>query len=105
MGPAQLVPVEEYSKIRRRLERRLKGNKVPEAYQAELRCKDGRIVPIEVSGSRTLWNGQPAVLITLRDISILKGMEGEWRDINQELERRVQERTRELMEAAGQLET
>ena len=104
MGPAQLVPAEEYSRIKRRLERRLKGKPVPETYQTGLRRQDGRIVPIEVSGSRILWNGQPAVLITLRDISIFKRMEAEWLNINQELERRVQERTRELMEVARQLE-
>jgi PAS domain S-box-containing protein len=104
MGPAQLVPAKEYARIKRRLEGRLKGNPVPETYQAGLRRQDGRIVPIEVSGSRILWNGHPAVLITLRDISIFKRMETEWRNINQELECRVQERTRELMEAAGQLE-
>ena len=104
MGPAQLVPAEEYSRIRRHLGRSLKGNPVPETYQTGLRRQDGRIVPIELTGSRILWNGQPAVLITLRDISIFKSIEGEWRNINQDLERRVQERTRELMEAARKLE-
>lgn len=104
MGPAQLVPAEEYPRIKRRLERRLKGNPVPKTYQTGLRRQDGRTVPIEVSASRILWNGQSAVLITLRDISIFKRMETEWRNINQELECRVQERTRELMEAARQLE-
>lgn len=104
MGPAQLVSAEEYSRIKRRLERRQKGKPVTETYQTGLQRQDGRIVPIEVSESQILWNGQPAVLITLRDISVFKRMEAEWRNINQELERRVHERTRELMEAARQLE-
>ena len=104
MGPAQLFPAVEYPRIKHRLEQHLKGSLVQETYQAGLRRQDGSIVLTEMSGSRILWNGELAVFITLQDISIFKRMEAEWRNINQELERRVQERTLELMEAARQLE-
>jgi PAS domain S-box-containing protein len=103
MGPVRLVPGEQRFRIKHRIERRLKGKAVLETYQTGLLRRDGRILPVEVSGSRILWQGLPAVLIEVRDISIFKRLEGEWHNVNQELERRVQERTRKLMDVARQL--
>jgi PAS domain S-box-containing protein len=97
IGPAHLVPPDEYPRIKQRMELRLAGQSVQEIYETMLLRKDGRVTPIEVTGSRITWQGRPAVLILVRDISGHKQMEAA-------LERRVQERTAEWERIARTLE-
>ena len=66
--------------------------------------KNSSSVPIEVSGSSTLWKEQPAVMVSIRDIALRKRFEEALGKINSELEHRVEERTTELMDIAEKLE-
>ena len=58
-----------------RLRRRLKGENVQQNYETNLINKVGQAVPIEVSGAKTTWHGDPAGLIIIRDITLRKQME------------------------------
>jgi PAS domain S-box-containing protein len=69
IGPAKLVPSDEYPRIKQRMEQRLRGEKVQETYRTSLLRKDGQVTPVEVTGSRAVWRGRPAVLTMMRDVS------------------------------------
>jgi PAS domain S-box-containing protein len=97
IGPAQLVPSDEYPRIKQRMEQRLSGEKVEETYRTNLLRKDGQVTPVEVTGSRAVWRGRPAVLTMMRDVSryVLKeeeleqwalGFRAEWQESVQALE-------------------
>ena len=97
IGPAQLVPSDEYPRIKQHMEQRLSGEKVQETYRTNLVRKDGQVTPVEVTGSRAVWRGRPAVLTMMRDVSryVLKeeeleqwalGFKAEWQESVQALE-------------------
>ncbi len=65
---------------------------------------NGEVFPIEVSISNSETNGEKSFTAILRDISDLKRVENELIDLNEKLERRVQERTQELVHAQKQAE-
>ncbi len=104
IGPPQLVLVQEYPLIKRIVERRLLGRNLPDCCEAQILRKDGVCVTVEVCGSSTVWQGKAAAMLFLRDISLRKVIEDKISKINRELERRVNERTRELTETAAKLE-
>jgi PAS domain S-box-containing protein len=102
IGPAQLSPPDEYPRIKQRMEQRLRGEKVRETYRTNLLRKDGQVMPVEVTGSRALWRGRPAVLTMMKDISryVLKEEElkkwalrfkAEWQETSRELELKNEE--------------
>ena len=64
-----MVPPEERKKMRSYFQKRLKGNNVPETYEARHICKDGRHIWI-LSVSRLVeWKGEPALHIAFTDIT------------------------------------
>jgi PAS domain S-box-containing protein len=65
--------------------------------------KDGSLSHLEASASRWLSDSRIFVTAILRDVNERHKAEEALRDLNQMLERRVEERTAELMEAAEQL--
>ena len=102
IGPAQLVPLDEYPRIKQRMEQRLSGEKVQETYRTKLLRKDGQVTPVEVTGSRAVWRGRPAVLTMMRDVSryVLKeeeleqwalGFKAEWQEASRNLELKNEE--------------
>lgn len=60
--------------------------------------RDGSIIPIELSSRLIQYEGQPAVLSITRDITIRKRAEEALKRLNEELEARVDDRTRNLQE-------
>jgi PAS domain S-box-containing protein len=104
LQPAQLAETSEMPKIKQRIRRRLQGMSAPKRYATALVRKDGQILPIEVYGARVIWKGQPAVMTQFRDVSFYKRVEEQLEKTNKDLERRVQERTSELMNTARELE-
>jgi len=74
-GFEKLADPSEREIMEDRLRRRLKGENVPQNYETNLISKSGRAVPIEVSGAKTIWQGDPAGLIIIRDITLRKQME------------------------------
>lgn len=100
----QLVRQDEVELIKYRHRRRLAGKQVPLRYEANFIKKNGQTVSVEITGSRTVWLGQPAVLKILRDVTLRKRVERAMGKLHHELERRVNERTRELVATAERLE-
>ncbi len=69
LGPAHLVPLGDYPRIRQRLEQPLIGEDLPESCQATLLRKDGQATPVDVTGTPVVWQGRPAILILVKDVS------------------------------------
>lgn len=74
-------------------------------FETVQRRKDGSTYPAEVSLSLATWAGQVFVYILQRDISERKAAEAELAQYRLELEKRVEQRTRELNERSVQLNT
>ena len=66
---------DEYPMLADRLRRRIAGESLPETYETAIRKKDGRKVPIELTASKILWQGQMADLVIVRDITERKRSE------------------------------
>lgn len=75
---------------------RLQGKMVPARYEVKF-FKNGDAAWGDLSASPILWDGTPSVMGVIYDISERKKMEEELRQTQNELEKRVRERTVELM--------
>jgi diguanylate cyclase (GGDEF)-like protein/PAS domain S-box-containing protein len=64
-----LAHPDEYPMLAERLRRRVAGEAVPNTYETAICHKGGGKVPIEITASNVLWQGQPADLVIIRDIS------------------------------------
>ena len=104
IGFRELTPRYEAEAIMNKYQKRLAGEDVPAQYEAHLVRKDGVIIPIEVSASKTIWYGKPVVLEIISDISDREKEEKQQKRARDELERLVDERTSELVGTAKELE-
>ncbi len=68
-------------------------------------CKDGRRVDVTVTGRTTVWNGQTAAVFSITDITELLQNQQALRQLTQQLEQRVAERTADLQRKNRELET
>ena len=68
-----------YPLLKQRLADRLAGKPLPSTYETVLRRKDGTSFPVEVSGTKTFWQGQATDLVFFRDITERKRAEQELR--------------------------
>jgi len=74
-----LAHPEEVEKIKARFWKRIQGKTIPRQYETRILRKNGDVLPVEITASRTLWVGEPAVLVILRDVSRRKRTEDELR--------------------------
>ncbi|MDZ4288584.1 MAG: PAS domain S-box protein [Prosthecobacter sp.] len=84
--------------------KRLAGTTESIHYTLRALRKGGSVIDLEAHGARVEYNGEPAILGTLLDISERMRAEEEVRKLNAELEQRVRERTVQLEEANHELE-
>ena len=80
VAPAYRKLVEE------RYRRRLAGDDVPSIYEIELTMKSGAAVPVEINVSTIEYEGNPAFLVYLRDISERKREEASRRKLTDAVE-------------------
>ena len=96
---------DELPLVREMFKRRIAGNQIPSLYETRIVHKGGKVVPIEVSGSKTIWHGKPAAIAIFRDITERKHLAAAQAKSHDQLEQQIEERTLELMKAAGELES
>ena len=72
-----LVRPDEQPKIHRRYQSRLKGEAVPGQYETIAVRKDGSEIPIEITAALSVWRGQPAIIVIVRDVASRKHAEAE----------------------------
>jgi PAS domain S-box-containing protein len=66
----------EYRKLlMERYKRRITGEKIPNRYEAELLSKEGKKIPVEINASKIEYEGRPADMAIIRDITDRKRME------------------------------
>ena len=104
MSYRDLVHPDEIERVGRIYQNRIDGESMPSSYETIICKKDKTEIPIDVAGASIFWKSQPATMIAIRDITLRKRFEEALGRINSELERRVEERTTELMDIAGKLE-
>jgi PAS domain S-box-containing protein len=80
-----LVHPDELKKIMERYRKRLAGEPIPIQYETIIIRKDGKSIPIELTASKTVWQGQPADLVIIRDISGRKKVEEALRENEERL--------------------
>jgi PAS domain S-box-containing protein len=100
INPEKLLSPKEYEQVMKILERRLNGRSFPERYETQIVHKAGKTVPVEISGSSTIWDGKPAALLLIRDVSLRKLIEGMLSRMNAELKDRVREQAARLADMA-----
>ncbi len=91
-----LAHPDEFDRIIERYRRIISGKPFQTQYETVIINKDGKVVPIEVSSAKTVWQGKPADIVSIRDITERQQMERALQEAHDELEQRVEERTREL---------
>ncbi|MCL5238246.1 MAG: ATP-binding protein [Nitrospirae bacterium] len=99
LGPMDLAYPEDRALVAENIRRRVGGEIRDILYSFRGLRKDGTAIQVEVHGSRVEYNGKPAVIGTLLDITERKKAEEVLRRYSKDLEEDVRERTRELNEA------
>lgn len=97
------VAEEEAARIRRLYDRRLQGIEPPSMYETVFVTKSGQRIHAEVNAAVIPYRGKPADLVIIRNINERKKAEAEIRKLNETLESRIEERTRELAQANARL--
>jgi PAS domain S-box-containing protein len=69
MTVKDLAHPDEFTLLAARLRRRVAGQAVPRQYETTIINRRGEAVPVEITGARTVWHGEPADIIIIRDIT------------------------------------
>lgn len=78
-----LAHPDEINRLMERYKVRITGKPVPPTYETRIVRKDDKVVPIEFTAAKTVWKGQSADMVIIRDISQRKKAE---KDLKQSLE-------------------
>jgi PAS domain S-box-containing protein len=93
------VHPDEVAIVARMCLERVPGHPMSSPYETVLKRSDGTAVPSELNAVPITYEGNPAILAIIRDISERKHIERQLRQSRDELELRVRERTAELEES------
>ncbi len=90
--------------VAERVKKRLNGEAIPNKYEIDIFSEDGSSIPVEINASLIEYEGRPADMAIIRDISERRQAEDKILKLNEELEHRVTERTAELERRNEELE-
>ena len=100
----EFVAPEFKEKTRELYQRSTSGEKIPENYVIELLSKEGQNISVEINGSRIEYEGLPADMAIIRDITERRKNEEEIRRYQEHLEDLVKERTDRLKKVNTKLQ-
>ena len=95
---SKIHPEEEQGRILRSFRQMVEG-KAHFLSDTRVLTKDGRTIPVDISGGAIRYGGRQVALAIFRDITDHKRIEKQLTDYREHLERLVEERTRELRES------
>ncbi|MFH1312996.1 MAG: PAS domain S-box protein [Candidatus Eisenbacteria bacterium] len=82
--------VPEYRKsVVEHYQRRISGQKVPNNYEIEILAKDGRRIPVEINANTIEFEGRPADMAIVRDITERKLADKETRELQEYLQLQI----------------
>ena len=64
-----IVHPDEYEKVSSRFRARMEGKVVPSTYETVLQTKSGKPLAVELTSTKTVWEGKPAGIVLMQDIS------------------------------------
>jgi len=82
-GPQQVVHPEDWPMVKNNIQKRILGEVKSIQSQFKGIRKDGQVIFVEVYGSGTIYEGKPAVIGTLLDITERKKVEDELKRLNE----------------------
>jgi PAS domain S-box-containing protein len=83
LSPESLVVPEDWPAVRKNLQDRTTGKVASVHHQFREVTKTGKVITVEVYGSRTLYQGRTAIIGTLLDVTERKRAEDELRRLNE----------------------
>ncbi len=72
----KFIPPQELKKMEIAFRKRLSGGGPLHIYKTQLICKDGKIIPVEISAALIQWQGKPASLALIHNITDRIKIEG-----------------------------
>ena len=96
---------DDFSKVVQMYREKTAGEQEPGCIEARFVHKRGKVLCIELSSSKTVWDGKPAVLLIFRDITARKCTEERLLNSCTELKSRIGKRNLELKKAGRELES
>ena len=90
MSFGDLLRPDDARALNERYARRMSGEAVPSRYELTAVRADGRLVPVEVSVTRTVWHGRPASFTNLHDVSQRKATEKRLQESEERFRRLVE---------------
>ncbi len=69
MKIGDMVPAADLDDIKERNRKRIAGEEPLAVSKSLMICKDGSELPVEAAAAKTTWQGTPAVIVIIRDIS------------------------------------
>jgi len=100
-----LVHPDDQERVRERIKAGLETGKSNPNSEENLIALDGTVLQVEAQARATIYRGEPAMAVFVRDISERKHAEARILALNRELELRVQERTAQLETTVRELES
>lgn len=84
---SSLIHPSELPTMKRRFEKRISGEEIVRTYETRVMRENGKVIPVEITGARTIWQEEPADVVIIRDISERKQAEEMFQEQQQQLMR------------------